>query len=560
MYNIGIYARYSTADQAATSIEDQIRRCRNTIKSKGLLVSKEYVFQDKAISGSASVQSQRAGYNDLINAIKSKKINLLVVDEISRLSRNSSQVFGLKDLIREHQVRLITVDGIDSQAAEWEILVGLGGILAQEEIDNVRFLTVRGMVGQLERGYMLAAPAYGYRRVRVDAAGQPARNEEEVAGTLWEVSPVEADVVKNIYGQRASGTTLSKIARKLNQQKVLPPRPRDGSKSLWLGSTVSNIIRNPIYRGDFVYRGSASYRYSSKKAGLIADNKAQTFSRPHLRLVDDSLWHQCNKVKGYTGQKTRSDHLLAGLVTCGICGGNLSLTSPSHTSRVLYCSACASRKAVSPDLPAQTSGAGVDGVLELLGAVIKQVVADPDVLIAYRERLADKLKTDDMQAVTRLRKEIRIQEKAYQGIFAQYISSGDDTLVDSISRLFTCLTTMKEECRALEQQILVTDPDNIRKQQEITTEEIIHQLLQDTQHLARLRPILKKLFPVIEFCGRTPKKACLFEIHMDIGVAVATATNSEEIEEHVITAQYTVQASHTRPTTWKIDRLCEVIA
>ncbi|WP_428839160.1 hypothetical protein [Acidithiobacillus thiooxidans] len=50
-----------------------MRRCRNTIKSKGLLVSKEYVFQDKAISGSASVQSQRAGYNDLINAIKSKK-------------------------------------------------------------------------------------------------------------------------------------------------------------------------------------------------------------------------------------------------------------------------------------------------------------------------------------------------------------------------------------------------------------------------------------------------------------------------------------------------------
>lgn len=112
----------------------------------------------------------------------------------------------------------------------------------------------------------------------------------------------------------------------------------------------------------------------------------------------------------------------------------------------------------------------------------------------------------------------------------------------------------------MKQQILVTDPDNIRKQQEITTEEIIHQLLQDTQHLARLRPILKKLFPVIEFCGRTPKKACLFEIHMDIGVAVATATNSEEIEEHVITAQYTVQASHTRPTTWKIDRLCEIIA
>ncbi|OCX69130.1 recombinase family protein [Acidithiobacillus thiooxidans] len=81
--------------------------------------------------------------------LNQKKINLLVVDEISRLSRNSSQVFGLKDLIREHQVRLITVDGIDSQAAEWEILVGLGGILAQEEIDNVRFLTVRGMVGQL---------------------------------------------------------------------------------------------------------------------------------------------------------------------------------------------------------------------------------------------------------------------------------------------------------------------------------------------------------------------------------------------------------------------------
>ncbi len=559
MYHIGIYARYSTADQAETSIEDQIRRCRNTIKNKGLLVSREYVFQDRAISGSASAQARRCGYNDLISAIKSEQINLLLVDEISRLSRNSDEIFTLRDLIKEHQARLITVDGIDSNSAEWEILVGLGGILAQEEIDNVRFLTVRGMVGQLERGYMLAAPAYGYRRVRVDAAGQPARNEEEVAGTVWEVNPVEADVVKSIYGQRAAGTSLSGIARHLNLKKIIPPRPRDGSKSLWLGSTVSNIIRNPIYRGDFVYRGSASYRYSSKKAGLIADNKAQTFSRPHLRMVDDSLWYQCNKVKGYTGQKTRSDHLLAGLVTCGACGGNLSLTSPSHSSRVLYCPACTSRKAVSPDCSALTTGVGVDGVVELLSAVIQQVVTDPDVLMAYREKLADKLKTDDLQAVTRLRKEIRIQEKAYQGILAQYISSGDDTLEDSISRLFTRLTALKEECQALEGQILVTNPVNIRKQQEITSEEIIHQLLQDTQHLARLRPILKKLFPVIKFCGRTPKKACLFELQMDIGVAIATATGSEEGEEHVITSHYTVQASHARPTTWQIDRLREII-
>lgn len=555
MYNIGIYARYSTADQAETSIEDQIRRCRNTIKSKGLLVSREYVFQDKAISGSASAQSQRAGYNDLINAIKSKQIHLLVVDEISRLSRNSAQVFALKDLIREHQVRLITVDGIDSQSAEWEILVGLGGILAQEETDNVRFLTVRGMVGQLERGYMLAAPAYGYCRVRVDAAGQPARNEEEVAGTVWEVNTLEAQVVKNVYEQRASGASLSEIARKLNQQKVLPPRPKAGDQSLWRINTVSQLLRNPIYRGDFVYRGSASYQYSAKKAGLFGANKAQIFPRPHLRLVDDGLWYRCNQAKGYTGKKSRSDHLLAGLVTCGTCGGTLSLTSASHASRMLFCPACTSRKAVSPDCSALTTGVGVDGVLELLRAVLKQVVADPDVLMAYRDRLADKLKTDDLQTVTRLRKEIRIQEKAYQGILAQYISSGDDTLVDSISRLFTCLTTMKEECQALEGQILITNPVNIRKQQEITPEEIIHQLLQDTQHLAQLRPILKKLFPVIKFYGRTPKKACLFELHMDIGVAVATATGSEEGEEHVITAQYTVLASHSRPTTWQVERL-----
>jgi DNA invertase Pin-like site-specific DNA recombinase len=44
-----IYARYSTDLQAATSIEDQIRVCRERIEQDGHVLVR--VYEDRAISG-----------------------------------------------------------------------------------------------------------------------------------------------------------------------------------------------------------------------------------------------------------------------------------------------------------------------------------------------------------------------------------------------------------------------------------------------------------------------------------------------------------------------------
>jgi site-specific DNA recombinase len=54
-----IYARYSSDLQRETSIEDQIRKCREFAAPKGWVILDEYVRSDQAISG-ASVAGREA--------------------------------------------------------------------------------------------------------------------------------------------------------------------------------------------------------------------------------------------------------------------------------------------------------------------------------------------------------------------------------------------------------------------------------------------------------------------------------------------------------------------
>ena len=168
MTKLAIYARYSCDKQNETSLEDQIRRCTELAQRHGWSISQDLIYTDAAASGTEKGDALREGYRRLLEDWNAGKFDVLAVDEFSRLSRDAvEQAVLQKRLEKSRRVRLIIADGVDSHDADWQLRLGFQGLIAQQESRKLSYRVDRGMIGQLERGYMIAAPAFGYRLQRV---------------------------------------------------------------------------------------------------------------------------------------------------------------------------------------------------------------------------------------------------------------------------------------------------------------------------------------------------------------------------------------------------------
>ena len=86
-----IYARYSTDLQSASSIEDQIRLCRERVeKENGTIVE---IYSDYAISGS-SIRN-RPGMRALLEGAKSGKFDCVIAEALDRLSRDQEDTAAI---------------------------------------------------------------------------------------------------------------------------------------------------------------------------------------------------------------------------------------------------------------------------------------------------------------------------------------------------------------------------------------------------------------------------------------------------------------------------------
>ena len=79
-----LYARYSSDQQRATSIDDQFRNCRRRADAEGWRIVRE--FSDAAMSGS---DASRPQYQAMLSAAAKREFDVLVVDDLSRLTRDS---------------------------------------------------------------------------------------------------------------------------------------------------------------------------------------------------------------------------------------------------------------------------------------------------------------------------------------------------------------------------------------------------------------------------------------------------------------------------------------
>ncbi|MEG8017044.1 recombinase family protein [Sphingomonas sp. LR55] len=221
-----------------------------------------------------------------------------------------------------------------------EIKFAVAGLLGSIFLKHLVDKALLSMEAAVLAGRFAPVRAYGYKRmVRLDANG-------EVQRGLLEIDDAQAEVMGRIFTWFAAGLSSIQIATQLNDDGV--PGPRGGK---WNASTIRGdpaklvgILNNPLYVGRLVWgrrewRRNPDSEKREHRYRLRDQSEWVEVAVPDLRIIDDTLFDAARdeierRKRPATASSTvgskRAKHLLSGLIRCGCCGANYTISGKDY--------------------------------------------------------------------------------------------------------------------------------------------------------------------------------------------------------------------------------------
>ena len=363
-----IYARYSTELQNARSVEDQLDLCTDFARAQGHSVVG--LFHDSARSGTTT--HGRDGLQRLLLAAKRGDFDVLIVEALDRLSRDTEDLAGIHKRLSFAGIEIVAVHDGRADALQ----IGIRGLVSTLFINDLKHKTRRGLAAVVKGGRHAGGRAYGYRPV----LGKP--------GVL-EIHEAEAEIVRRIFREYLAGEVPRAIVARLNADGIAPPR---GDR--WAATTVNGnltrghgIILNPLYAGRIVWNKTRMVRNPDSGKRVPRANPPsewKTAEVPELAIISREDWEaaQLAKEARSHGHKAsgpkRGRRLLTGLLRCGCCGGGMGIKDRRGDAIRIACTtakesgSCENRRTYRLD---EVERVVINGVLSRL--------RDPDQLAAF---------------------------------------------------------------------------------------------------------------------------------------------------------------------------------
>ena len=329
-FNVGIYIRLSQEDKDkkyesdSESVINQKELLRNYVKNNNFNLVKEYV--DDGFSGT---DFERPGFKSLLEDINNKKINCVIVKDLSRLGRDHVMTgYYIETFFPENNIRFISIlESFDSFKNQASNDSSTFIIACNDYYSKQNSIKIRNVLNDKRKNgkFIGSLPSFGYMR------------DPEDKGHLIP-NPDTAPIVRNIFKWRADGVGPTEIATRLNKDNVPTP---SGYKKInfssrlidrdnWNISTVKKILTNRIYTGDMVQHTQTKVNYKSKKKINLDQSLWVIVENTHEPLVDKTTFEYVQILrKRYTRNvsiKTgREKRILEGKLFCKECGNRLSV-------------------------------------------------------------------------------------------------------------------------------------------------------------------------------------------------------------------------------------------
>lgn len=329
-YNAGIYIRLSQEDKDkkyetdSESVSNQRDILKKYCINNGFNLINEYI--DDGYSGTTF---DRPGFQKMIEDIELKKINLVIVKDLSRLGRDHVLTgYYVESYFPENKVRFISImENYDSMKNQASNDSSTFIIACNDYYSKQNSIKIRSVLDakRKEGKFIGSKPCYGYMR------------DPQDKGHLI-VDPNVAGYVKMMFEWRADGVGISEIATRLNNigaptpsaYKNLPLSERVIDKTKWTIHTVNKILSNEMYTGNMVQHKQAKVNYKSKKKITLDESDWISVKKTHEPLVDEETFRiikeKRKERKRTSNIKTdRPRRILEGIIFCKECSNRISV-------------------------------------------------------------------------------------------------------------------------------------------------------------------------------------------------------------------------------------------
>lgn len=338
-----VYARFSSDLQKKTSLEDQVLMCREAANERGWIWQDAHVYTDAAMSGAS--REGRTGLDALMKAAETRPrpFDVVLVDDTSRVGRDLPDAVRVLQTLKFFGVRVLYISqGIDSANEQAEMIVAMHGITDSIYIREMAHKIIRGLAGQIERGFHTGSALFGYRSLdvpdpsgRTDSSGRP-----ELLGRRRVINEPEADIIRWIYTSYAEGIGVNTIVARLNARGMQGPRG-----ATWKFGAVRRLLQNERFTGKQIWGQSRTERRPGTRQKVARPRPRSEWrivENDDLRIVSDGLFAAVQarlKIAGAAQRQAgtslmrggnaamHSRHLFSGFMRCGACGGAITVVT-----------------------------------------------------------------------------------------------------------------------------------------------------------------------------------------------------------------------------------------
>ena len=279
------------------------------------------IYFDNLVTGRKA--SLRRGFTRMLRHCEENKIDLILVKNVSRFSRNTKELIEVVERLKELGIAVyFEAENITTTNTDTTYLLKTYAAIAQGEIEDMSQRAEWSYHKKALEGKVSIKETYGYEKIK----------KEGEASIL--VNGDEARVVVEIYNLYLGGNSYRDIAKELNRRNI---KTKQG-KNLWRSSTVIKILSNISYTGDLLVGKTSRDLLTNKKRSaegikdqiFIENHHVPIISREVFNMVQDKME---NSKKVRKPQKLYDNPLLKRAL-CGNCGFNFN--RHNYTGKTYY--------------------------------------------------------------------------------------------------------------------------------------------------------------------------------------------------------------------------------
>ena len=332
IFKVGAYIRLSREDgdkQESESIGNQRKIIERYLKESGLSYTAEYV--DDGWSGTTF---NRPAFMNLIEDIKSHKIDMVVTKDLSRLGRDYIQTgYYIENFFPENHIRYVSIlDGIDTFIDSTNNDITPFKAILNDMYAKDISKKVKSVLREKQKNgeFMCSTPPYGYKR------HPTIKNKLMVDNNV-------AFVVKKIFDMYDDGIGSVRITKYLNENNYNPPKvyrqtgivqDENGEKS-WNEVAVMHILQNEAYIGNLIQNKTPVISYKVKKTRKTDKSEQIRVNNTHEPIIDKELFERIQPIIQVKRRNSefKYDYLLRDFLRCKHCGRKLQVVLKKNSAR-----------------------------------------------------------------------------------------------------------------------------------------------------------------------------------------------------------------------------------